>query len=162
MKTIVQWSEVVFAAMLVTCTGCASVVSGRNADVSVRTNVPHARVVVRDKRGDEVATAQAPASFTLKRKDKFIFPARYTATIEAPGYQPVSVPIRQTVNPWVLGNIVIGGPIGLVVDNATGAAWKPQQPQIYQELQPVSPAYPAIETAHRLPDPNVQPASGVY
>jgi hypothetical protein len=157
-----QISAAVGVGVVIALAGCASVMSGRHADVAINSNVPHARVVVHDKRGQEVASAHTPAKLALKRKDKFIFPARYTATIEAPGYQPVEVPIRPTVNPWVLGNIVIGGPVGLVVDNVTGAAWKPKQAKIYQELVPLDPAYPPYQTAERLPDARVQPAGGVY
>ena len=150
------------AGMVLSLAGCASVMSGRHADVTVKTNVPQAYVTVRDKHGLEVGSAHAPANFALKRKDKFIFPARYTATIEAPGYQPVEVPIRQTVNPWVLGNVAFGGLIGLAVDNVTGAAWKPKQSRIYPELRPLTASYPAIETAQRPRDPSVQPAGGAY
>jgi hypothetical protein len=96
----------------------------------------NAHVVVRDKRGREVANAITPATVALKRKDKWIMPARYTATIEAPGYQPVAVPIKSTINPWVLGNVVVGGIPGLIVDNATGAAWKPRNSEIHQQLAP--------------------------
>lgn len=162
MKTFSQFFTVIGATALVTMSGCASVMSGRTADVTVKTNVPNARVVVRDKCGQEVASAPAPASFSLNRKEKFLRPARYIATIEAPGYQTVDVPIQQTVNPWIMGNVVFGGLIGLAVDNATGAAWRPTHPNIYQELQPIYPTRPPIETAQRLPDPNVQQASTMY
>ena len=83
--------------------GCASIMSGRHAEVAINTNAPNARVVVRDKRGQHVASLHAPATVTLRRKDKLIFPARYTATIEAPGYQARkrAHPIYdQSVDPW--------------------------------------------------------------
>jgi hypothetical protein len=124
--------------------GCASIISGRHAEVTINSFPSDAHVVVRDKRGREVANAITPATVALKRKDKFIFPARYTATIEAPGYQPVCVPIGSTVNPWILGNIVIGGIPGLIVDNATGAVWMPTASEIDQQLTP-------LQTAQRTP-----------
>ena len=76
--------------------------------------------MIHDKHGKEVITTHTPASVELRRKDKFIWPARYTATIEKPGYKPATVPIESTINPWVVGNVVVGGVIGLAVDNATG------------------------------------------
>jgi hypothetical protein len=124
-------------AWLVPLAGCASIVSGRHAEVSIYTNVPNAHVVVRDKRGQEVASVHTPGRVALKRKDRFIFPARYTATIAAPGYQTAQVPIRSTVNPWVLGNIVFGGIPGVVIDNATGAAWRPRNSENFTELVPI-------------------------
>jgi hypothetical protein len=93
--------------------------------------------VIRDRHGQEVANVNTPGKVTLRRNERFIFPARYTATIEAPGYHAATIPIRSTINPWILGNIIIGGIPGLVVDNATGAAWKPRDPEIYHELTPI-------------------------
>jgi hypothetical protein len=133
--------------------------SGRHAEVAINTNAPNARVVVRDKRGQHVASLHTPATVTLRRKDKFIFPARYSATIEAPGYQPASVPIRSTINPWILGNVVIGGIPGLVVDNVTGAAWRPRHSEIYQELTPMYGAGPMYSGPPTPFHGNVQPAA---
>jgi hypothetical protein len=142
------------AAAVVSLTGCASIVSGRHAEVSIYTNAPNAHVVVRDKRGQEVASVHTPGRVALKRKDRFIFPARYTATIAAPGFETAQVPIRSTVNPWVLGNIVFGGIPGLVIDNATGAAWKPADSEIFAELMPVyhaqRPRIPVTDTPRPL------------
>ena len=45
------------------------------------------------------------------------------------------MPINSTVNPWVLGNVVFGGVIGLAVDNATGAAWKPKVASIQRDAR---------------------------
>jgi hypothetical protein len=118
-------------------TGCASIMSGRHAELSINSNPHHAHVVIRDRHGQEVANVNTPGKVTLKRNERFIFPARYTATIEAPGYHAATIPIRSTINPWILGNIIIGGIPGLVVDNATGAAWKPRDPEIYHELTPI-------------------------
>jgi hypothetical protein len=122
--------------LLLSLAGCASLVSGRHAEVTINSNPPNAHVVIHNQRGQEVASVHTPGTVALKRKDRFIFPARYTATIHAPGYQPAQVPIRSTVNPWVLGNIVVGGIPGLVIDNATGAAWKPRHSEIFAELTP--------------------------
>jgi uncharacterized protein YceK len=148
--------------MVIAVSGCASVMSGRHADVAINSNVPQARVVVHDKQGREVGSAHTPANFALKRKDKFVFPARYTATFDAPGYEPTEVPIRSTVNPWVLGNVVIGGPIGLVIDNVTGAAWKPKHSSIYGKLEPLGPGSSSFQSAERPSTERVAPASGVY
>jgi hypothetical protein len=95
---------------------------------------------------------------TLRRKDKLIFPARYTATIEAPGYQPSSVPIRSTINPWILGNVMVGGIPGLVVDNVTGAAWRPRHSEIYHELTPMYGAGPMYSASETSPFQGVQTA----
>ncbi len=133
-------------------TGCTSIMSGRHAELSIDSNPHHAHVVIRDRRGQEVATVNTPGKVTLRRNERFIFPARYTATIEAPGYHAATIPIRSTINPWILGNVIIGGIPGLVVDNATGAAWKPRDSEIYHELAPI---YVAQQPGQSL---GVQPA----
>ncbi len=136
MKTDTFISSLVGIA-LVLPTGCASIVSGRNADVAFESYPSNAHVVIHDKQGRAVASLNTPGVATLKRNRPFFMPARYTATIAAPGYQPAQVPIRSTINPWILGNIAVGGIPGLVIDNTTGAAWKPRDAEIYQQLSPL-------------------------
>jgi hypothetical protein len=124
-------------AAIVPVAGCASIMSGRHAEVAFDSYPQHAQVVVRDSRGQEVGSVRTPGKVTLKRKERFIFPAGYTASIEAPGYRREEVAIRSTVNPWILGNVVIGGIPGLVIDNVTGAVWMPRDPLIYRHLAPI-------------------------
>lgn len=160
--------------------GCASLVSGRHAEVSLQSSPSAAEVVIRDKHGNHVLTTQTPATVQLKRKDKFIWPAKYTAEFQKPGYQPKKVAINQRVNPWILGNVVFGGVIGLAVDNATGAAWEPKVaaidtalvPQQYAQQQyppatgydqmPMAP--PGMQSGPPMPQYQqaVQPASGTF
>jgi hypothetical protein len=118
--------------------GCASIISGRHANVAIETYPTNAHVTISDKQGRQVASVNTPAVVSLDRNGKWFLPARYTATIEAPGYQTTQVPIRSTINPWILGNVVVGGVPGLIVDNATGACWKPQQDTIHQDLAPMA------------------------
>jgi hypothetical protein len=159
---------VVGAALLVS--GCASIISGRTATVQIDSVPSNAQVVIHDKHGKQVIATTTPASVELRRKDKFIWPAKYTATIEKPGYKTATVPIDSKINPWIVGNIVVGGVIGLAVDNATGAAWQPKVASINEPLEPMyvaqqpgpgsmesSPAsYPAEDQQQ------VQPATAVY
>lgn len=118
-------------------TGCASIVSGRHADVAFDSYPANAHVVIHDNDGRAVASLNTPGVVSLKRNRRWFLPARYTATIEAPGHAPAQVPIRSTVNPWILGNVVIGGIPGLIVDNATGAAWQPRHSEIHRQLEPL-------------------------
>jgi uncharacterized protein YceK len=136
MKTHVVSSVIVLAACLLLA-GCASIISGRSADVAIDSYPSNAHVIIHDDNGRQVATLTTPGVASLKRNRRYFLPARYTATIEAPGYAPAEVPIRYTVNPWIAGNIVVGGIPGLIVDNATGAAWKPKEPEIHRQLAPL-------------------------
>jgi len=127
----------IVAAALASLAGCASIVSGRRADIAFDTYPKNACVAIQDDRGRQVTSFNTPGVATLKRNRRFFLPAHYTATITAPGYQTAQVPIGSTLNPWILGNIVLGGIPGLVVDSATGAAWKPQRSEIHQQLMPL-------------------------
>jgi hypothetical protein len=131
--------------------GCASIMSGRHAEVRIESFPSNANVAIRDHRGLEVASLHTPGVARLKRNRQAFLPARYTATIEAPGYQPAQVPIGSTVNPWVLGNVLLGGLPGLVVDGATGAAWRPRQSHIHSELSALGG--PQVGSSHGLPEP---------
>ncbi len=125
------------AAALVSVAGCASIMSGRRADITFDTYPQGAHVEVRDKRGRPVSSLETPGAVSLKRQGRFFMPAHYTATITAPGYQTAQVPIGSTLNPWLLGNILIGGVPGIVIDSATGAAWQPKRTEIHQQLLPL-------------------------
>jgi len=125
------------ASIALLASGCATIVSGRHADLAIQSNPSDAHVTVRDRRGTTVAEATTPAVVPLKRGDGFFRKARYTATIEKPGYEPTQLAIDAKLNPWVAGNIVFGGVAGLVVDPYTGAMWKPNPAEIQLDLMPL-------------------------
>jgi hypothetical protein len=152
------WIGAVLALTL--CSGCATIVNGRSADITLQSTPSAAAVTVRDDQGVVIAQTTTPGKVTLKRSQKFLRPARYTATFEKPGYVSTETPIQPKVNPWVLGNIVLGGPLGLGVDAVSGALWRPADKTIDQALaaaespepwkppyDPAAPADEAIRTA---------------
>jgi hypothetical protein len=143
------------AVGLLFANGCASIMNGRQANVAIDSYPSNAHVVIHDQKGREVASVTTPGVVSLKRNTSWLMPARYTATIEAPGYQTAEVPIHSTVNPWILGNVVVGGIPGLIVDDATGACWKPDHDSIHQQLVPAayaqqSPAVPVGQAASQV------------
>lgn len=133
-------SAVAFGAALVPlATGCATIVNGRTADVQLQSNPPAALATVRDHEGVVVAQTTTPGQVTLKRGRKWLRPARYTATFEKPGYYPAEAPIGGKFNPWAIGNLAIGGGLGLGVDAVSGALWRPTESTISQSLAMASP-----------------------
>ena len=128
---------------LVCCSGgCASIISGREADIAINSNPSQARVAIKNEKGETVATSMTPAKMSLKRTNGIFKKApRYSAIIEKPGYQTAKVSINPKLNPWVFGNIALGGVIGLAADSATGAIWKYAPNEIDQSLSPVSNEY---------------------
>jgi hypothetical protein len=133
--------------------GCASIISGRHAEVAINSYPPDAEVQVRDDQGRTVAVGRTPAVVSLKRGNGFLKKAKYTATIEKPGYSTAHVPINSTLNPWIAGNVIFGGIPGLVIDPYTGAMWQPTPTAINEELQPSSRPGPEIYPASHLAEP---------
>lgn len=129
--------KILGASTALLAAGCATLVSGRHADVAIHSNPSDAHVTVRDRRGRTVAEATTPAVVPLKRGDGFFRKARYTATIEKPGYASAQVAIDSKLNPWVAGNLAFGGLVGLAVDPYTGAMWKPNPNEVQLDLLPL-------------------------
>lgn len=123
--------------MLAPFVGCATIVSGRHSDVTVVSNAPNAQVTIYDRQGKEVTSVNAPSVVRLKRGDGMM-PARYTATVEAPGYESEQVAIKSKLNPWMWGNVAFGGLVGLVIDDMTGALWKPEKDTVAVQLEPAA------------------------
>ena len=120
--------------LLTLASGCATVISGRTADVALHSNPPGAHASVRDQEGNLVAQTTTPGVVELKRGRSWFRPAAYNATFEKPGYVTTEAPIHSKFNPWAIGNIAIGGGLGLGVDLATGAVWKPRLSTLEQSL----------------------------
>ena len=62
---------------------------------------------------------------------------RYVVDIKREGHQPTTAVIGRRVNPWIIGNILLGGIIGLAVDLASGAAWKLDTDNVHVNLVPL-------------------------
>lgn len=118
--------------------GCATVVSGRNKAVEIRSTPAQAEVAVHNDEGQMVARGTTPMKVELKpTKGLLRRPAHYTATIEKPGYMSKEVGINSKINPWIAGNLLLGGGIGLIADAASGAAWRMTPGEINTKLRPM-------------------------
>lgn len=95
--------------------GCASIIHGSRQDIRVTSNPSGA--VVRVNLNNQATTT--PGILTLNRKE-----IGYVLTFEKQGYKPVEVSLRRTVDGWLFGNIIFGGLVGIVIDFASGSAYK--------------------------------------
>ena len=95
--------------------GCASIIHGSRQDIRVTSNPSGA--VVRVNLNNQATTT--PGIVTLNRKE-----IGYALTFEKQGYKPVEVSLRRTVDGWLFGNIIFGGLVGIVIDFASGSAYK--------------------------------------
>ncbi len=134
----------------VSFTGCATVVSGRDATVSVTSNPPEAHVSIRNQEGQVVATGVTPMQVSLDRSRGLLKrPPHYTAVLQKQGFQPQKIAIRPTINPWVAGNLVVG-PLGVVADSATGAMWSLKPNKINRQLRLMQGNYYSQSTNEKV------------
>jgi hypothetical protein len=102
---------------------------------------------------------QTPGELTLERK------STYDVRFEKDGYLPASSRIGQRSNGMVLGNILIGGLIGLAIDSSSGAAYYLEPEKVSVTLLPVPATVvgPMPDTGKTVsvPEPPAPP-SGAY
>lgn len=93
-------------------TSCCAIINGRTQDVNIAASPAGARLYV-----DGVDKGTVPQEVSISRT------GTHTIRIEAPGYAPYEAKLNSGCSGWVLGNIFIGGLIGLAIDFGTGAIW---------------------------------------
>jgi len=105
----------VVAALAVTVSGCASIVKGSSETIAIRT-VPTNGAVCTLSNGRGTWRVSAPGRVRVKRSADDM-----DVTCKALGYTDATGVISSDFQTWTLGNILIGGLVGLVVDWSTGA-----------------------------------------
>jgi hypothetical protein len=90
--------------------GCATILGG-GGEQNVRVNSSPSGAAVKVDGKDYGKT---PAVVRLSRKENHV------VRLELAGYQPTETKLEKQLNPWVFGNILFGGLIGLAVDIGTG------------------------------------------
>jgi hypothetical protein len=102
--------------------GCASIVSGTNQPVSVETraengmNVVGANCKLTNNKGTWFATT--PASVTVNRSYEAL-----QVRCDHKAHTPGELTVNSSTKGMAFGNILFGGPLGVGVDMATGAAY---------------------------------------
>lgn len=113
---------------ILSSTGCATIVSGKTQDVTVRSNPPGAKVLV-----DGMMQGTTPLIASLIRKK------RHSIEIIKDGYGRDVRATTRGFNWWYLGNLILGGIIGLIVDPITGAIFEVNPDAVYVELEKAAP-----------------------
>jgi hypothetical protein len=79
----------------------------------------------------------------LKAGAGYFSRAEYQVKLSSPGFDEKIIPVTFKLNGWYLGNILIGGLIGmLIVDPASGAMWRidNEVSNIYETLRATTAA----------------------
>jgi hypothetical protein len=106
-------------------TSCASIVSKSQWPVSLTSSPSGCQVAVKNSSGMVIHQATTPSIVTLPSSAGFFQPAQYQVEFSKKGLPTQTVSLSANVNGWWFGNIIFGGPLGiLIIDPATGAMWK--------------------------------------
>ncbi|MEM7166961.1 MAG: hypothetical protein AAF581_15965 [Planctomycetota bacterium] len=89
--------------------GCATIVTGTRKSVNFVTEPAGATITVQEKQ------IVSPASVELRRG------RTVTATVSLDGYEDVQFEMKKNFQGWFLGNILIGGLVGMIIDLGSGA-----------------------------------------
>lgn len=122
MKNI--FSMITLFSFLITQSGCATIVSRGTQDVKIQSNPQGASVEI-----DGMKRGQTPLFLKLERED------RHTIRIQKEGYEEAAQSTFRGFNWWFMGNIILGGIIGIIVDFATGAVYTIKPNDINVELK---------------------------
>lgn len=114
-----------FSAALPLLAGCASIVSGTGQDIVVRSDPAGAVVSVDGEERPE----NTPCTIRVARRG-----APRVVQVSKLGFETAERTIVPSMNEWALGNIVLGGPIGAIVDLSTGAFYEYAPVEIDVEL----------------------------
>ena len=116
---------IVVLTFVVIGSGCATVTGGaRDQHVKITSNPVGATVLV-----DGQPVGQTPADVKLCRKTE------HNVEVAYPGYETAQTTIHRNLNPWLFGNILVGGPLGLVVDICTDATHNLSPDEIHLQLK---------------------------
>lgn len=110
---------------LIALAGCASIISGRNQEVSFASNPEGVTVAVNGR-----ILGKTPLTVNLQKK------SGQSLVFSKEGYKTLSMELETSVNGWFWGNIVLGGLIGSTTDGVTGSVYKYAPSQYMVTLEP--------------------------
>jgi len=105
----------VTAALAVALSGCASIVKGSSETIAINT-IPGVRAACTLSNGRGTWRVATPGRVRVKRSMDDM-----DVTCSSPGYTDAEGTIPSDFQTWTLGNLLIGGLVGLIVDWSTGA-----------------------------------------
>lgn len=109
--------RLVVGVVLINLGACAAVISGNDSTTTVKSDPTAATCLISGRKYS--ATLKAPKTLEIPNNA-----APLTISCEKFGYFKTENIISTEGNPWVLGNALIGGGIGLIVDIASGSSVK--------------------------------------
>jgi hypothetical protein len=135
-------SLILMAIAAASLTSCASIVAGTSQDITINTTPADATCKLQREGTTIGSISPTPGKTIVDRSSKDI-----NIECSKPGYQTTSVVNENGMEAWTLGNILLGGIIGLGVDAYTGALYE------YDEIVNVNlpPSVAAAPSAQYAP-----------
>jgi hypothetical protein len=107
-----------------TLSACSTIVSDSQYSVKITSTPSGASFTVLNK-GTIINEGNTPSWILLNASDGYFQNAEYKLIFKYNGYKTVEYDLKGTLDGWYLGNIIFGGPIGLlIVDPLTGAMFQ--------------------------------------
>lgn len=139
----------------VLCCSCATIMNGTRQTLVVRSDPAGARVTV-----DGEFAGETPCEVELARGS-----APKVVGVEKSGHEAYRTTLKPEMSDWGLGNIVLGGPIGAIVDLSSGAFYEYAPgsidvtlPRSASELANPKPASVSAPASPASLSPSSQPA----
>jgi hypothetical protein len=121
---------------------CASIVSRSSWPYYVESDPANATITIENKKGREIFKGKTPTVVRLKSGSGYFGKESYVIRYSKPGYEEKKVNVECKLNGWYLGNLLIGGAIGLlIVDPATGAMYRVEGKGTRTTLNPTEAAH---------------------
>jgi len=109
-------------------TGCASIMHGTKQNVKIDSNPAGAAYKIINSDGEVVEKGFAPSNVKLSRKKS------YEVVMVSKGYNEAKISLDKKFSAMYLGNILIGGPLGLIIDASNGAMYKLSTDSVYYDF----------------------------
>ena len=102
----------------------ATIVSDSDYAVSINSTPDSAHFEVFNESGLKVANGHTPNTIMLSAGAGFFDGETYTIKLTKTGYKPTTYVMKSGIDGWYIGNIFLGGWLGmLIIDPATGAMY---------------------------------------
>ncbi len=128
--------------------GCATVLHGTTQSTQITSDPPGATAILLPT-GKTLTT---PATVTLARKNV------YTVLFSLEGYEPMTIYVNKVHSDATVGNVLVGGLVGITTDYSNGAAWNLHPNPVHARLVPLAAHEQVVEHAPEpVPSESAQP-----
>lgn len=118
---------------------CSTIVSGTTQEMTFQSSPEEVIVTLLTVDTDDFTKEETTVTHVLGKTPLTIDIDRgdgQTVTFSKPGYKPLQLNLTTEENPWIAGNILIGGLFGTTTDFASGAAYEYVPDKYFVTLMP--------------------------